>query len=115
MVKIDTKSPVDVWYKYTVDIPEITIVHYTNPLCLSVPSMDKLILFLPTASNHPAVDMAVWDAESKSLYAIQITILPVNKHKHNFYPKHEQRWTNALKKWSSAEAEIWFVWISPLC
>jgi hypothetical protein len=115
MVKIDTKSPVDDWYKFTVDIPELTIVHYTNLSRLAVPSMDKSILFLPTASNHPAVDLAVWDAECKTLYAIQITILPVNKHKHNFYPKQKQSWTNALKKWSSAEAEIWFVWISPLC
>jgi hypothetical protein len=41
---------------------------------------EKSMLFEPHNSNYPAVDLLVWDATKKTLYAIQVTIQELRVH-----------------------------------
>lgn len=90
------------------------------PAWLKTLDWSKSMLFDPDASNYPAVDLLVWDAVKKILYAIQVTIKKVGEHmKDTLVPKPGEgktsKWEAMQEKWQNVlpkDGQIELVWLS---
>jgi len=74
---------------------------------------EKPLLFVPTTTNYPDIDCAIWDGDTL-LLAVQITILdPISKHSNNFFTLTNQ--AIAAEVWRQKSdgkiKDIRFLWI----
>lgn len=58
-------------------------------------------LFIPQTSNYPNVDFILWDKESSTLWAVQVTILdPIKTHRNTFFDdKHGKPNSSQKDEW----------------
>jgi hypothetical protein len=73
------------------------------------------MLLDPIVPNYPAVDLLLWDAATKTLYAIQITIKKVGDHMTDTLKGVESKWEALRNLWKQllpAEATIKLVWLA---
>lgn len=65
----------------------------------------RSMLFDPKLPNYPAVDLLIWAAHTKTLYAIQVTIQPLGAHMKNTLQAREAEGAKRSSKWDELRGE----------
>jgi hypothetical protein len=91
------------------------VVHFVGSHTpVSGVDLDQSIMFVPLNSNYPAVDLLVWDANNKTLFAIQVTIREkVSDHMKETLAV-DGKWTSLKQQWLQfcGAAQIELIWLS---
>jgi hypothetical protein len=99
--------------RMNIDIVEV--VHFAgNSTPFDDVDLDQSIMFVPLNSNYPAVDLLMWDANNKTLFAIQVTIREkVSDHMKDALQG--DKWTtlkNRWRKYCSSADKVELIWLS---
>ena len=76
-------------------------------------NFEQSVMFVPLNSNYPAVDLLIWDAKQKTLFAIQLTIREkVSDHMKETLDG--DTWTSLQNDWKSlcGADKVELIWVS---